>query len=174
MQFPFNCQGIINRPMMYGSQGIIDLIKDAKANGKEAPEYQFDKTNNNANCAMQIANPATAGHAYDNFTLRRDNMAKYFAEVIDTCGSNNMQFNQNKFQFSLSPNPIKQGGTLMIQGGFPDDIIVEILDVTGVAKKHLEAQAGRVMLTEDILPGVYLIKVRSGIFTAVKRLVVVE
>lgn len=30
MGFPFNCQGIINRPLMYGSQGIVDLIDDAK------------------------------------------------------------------------------------------------------------------------------------------------
>src|SRR5690606_11738509 len=87
-QFPFNCQWIVNRPFISGSSSIISII-DALPTGPQKPVYQFDSTLNNSDCLGQYANPATTGHAIDNYWLRSTNMAKLFTTNIDTTSNCN-------------------------------------------------------------------------------------
>ena len=176
MQFPFNCQGIINRPLMFGSQGIVDLINQAKSNGKEVPEFQFDKTNNNANCAMQIANPSTTGHAFDNYTLRRTNMAKYFATAIDTCQLNGIQVKGRALRISISPNPIHVGEGLHVQGTFTTGSSIEVFDIDGtvVTQMTIEKRRSHKSIQVGNTPGVYFVRITDGNQMVTKRVVVLQ
>lgn len=83
--FPTNCGYIVNRPLVYGSLGIKQMIDTLVVNGVPTSAYLFDNSNNNYNCLQQASNPAMGCHAIDNFWLRTTNMATYFAEHIATC-----------------------------------------------------------------------------------------
>lgn len=178
MSFPFNCQGIINRPLMYGSKGIVDLIDSTKAKGKTVPAYQFDRTNNNANCATQIANPSTAGHSFDNFTLRRNNMAAYFAPVIDTCSNNAVSSLLNSFKMTVAPNPISVGQQLTIQGMLTKGSNIEVYSISGRLLQQVQVTETRnntkVNLDDEIGAGMYLVRINNGTQSAATRLVVLQ
>lgn len=83
--FPTNCGYVVNRPFVYGSLGIKQMIDTMVVNGIPTSDYLFDNTTNNWNCLQQATNPAMGCHAIDNYWLRTTNMATYFAEYIDTC-----------------------------------------------------------------------------------------
>jgi acetyl esterase/lipase len=179
MSFPFNCQGIVNRPMMHGSKAIVSLIDTAKAQGKNVPIYQFDVTNNNANCATQIANPSTTGHAFDNFTLRRSNMAKSFAKAIDTCSLNGVNNGLAIMRIKVSPNPIRSGHLLRVDGWLEVGSVIELLDVNGKLIQKWDIRKHQ-MKTElavsglNMVNGIYPLRISSGEKTITKRIVFLD
>jgi predicted esterase len=83
--FPANCGYIVNRPIVYGSLGIKQMIDTMVVNGVPTSDYLFDNTTNNWNCLQQATNQSLSCHTIDNYWLRTTNMATYFAEYIDTC-----------------------------------------------------------------------------------------
>ena len=178
MSFPFNCQGIISRPLMHGSKSIVDLIDTAKAKGQKVPDYLFERTTNNANCATQIANPSTAGHAYDNFTLRRNNLAKYFAPVIDTCGMNSITRPSKLISVSLSPNPLHTGENLIVYGPLEAGSTIEIFSLSGELMNAVKLEnpyhQTTVAWSNTRETGVYIVRITSGESTISKRIVVLQ
>ncbi|MFT5724183.1 MAG: acetyl esterase/lipase [Bacteroidia bacterium] len=179
MGLPFNCQGITNRPMMYGSQAIINLIDTAKEDGKRVPKYQFDKTTNNANCATQIANPSTTGHAFDNFTLRRSNMAKIFAEAIDTCQTNGVRLIQKHLAISIFPNPNHGSSGVTLVGFLPESSAVQLCDLNGNILQQWEiakTQHKSVLHWDQsrLAEGIYIIRISDGNQTINKRIIVLN
>ena len=179
MSFPFNCQGIINRPLIYGSKAIADLIDTAKANGKVVPDYLFERTTNNANCATQIANPSTAGHAFDNFTLRRTNMAKYFAPVIDSCQTNSINEMHKNWAISISPNPLQLGEQFMVMGQLNAGTTIDIFDVSGGLIKSIKVteQQRKTIIgfdEESQQAGIYFIRISDGFNAISKRIIVLQ
>ncbi|MBL7754362.1 MAG: carboxylesterase family protein [Chitinophagaceae bacterium] len=108
-QWPANCQWIINRPWVYGSSGIQQMISGLNGSVTALPLVYFDSTLNTADCATQLANPSLAGHAIDNIWLRTLHMAQFFAPAIDTsslCGPSfvNDPYGQDA-QLLIYPNP---------------------------------------------------------------------
>ncbi|MFT5512864.1 MAG: hypothetical protein ACI8SE_001263 [Bacteroidia bacterium] len=176
MSFPFNCQGIINRPLIYGSKGIINLIDSAKVRGKKVPEYLFEPTNNTANCAIQIANPSTAGHGFDNFKLRRTNMAKYFATAINTCQVNEVQSIENQLDFTISPNPPQADEDLHVYGYLDRGSTIEIVDLKGkiLASTALENYQYDTVVRLNKLneSGIFIVRVTTGQISTSKRIIV--
>jgi hypothetical protein len=83
--FPTFCQNIINRPIVFGSLGIKQLIDEMAQNNIPACDYFFDNTTSNADCLQQAIDPNAVCHAIDNYWLRSTNMATYFAGFIDSC-----------------------------------------------------------------------------------------
>lgn len=179
MSFPFNCQGIINRPLIHGSKAIADLIDTAKVNGKTVPNYLFEKTTNNANCATQIANPSTGGHAFDNIPLRSNNMAKFFAPVIDSCQTNGIKRFNPKWNISISPNPINVGDDLVIYGHLNSGASIDIFDVSGSVVTSIDVHKSQHKTTIGFgegsqKPGVYFIRISDGFNALSKRIVVLQ
>lgn len=83
--FPSYCQHIINRPFVYGSNGIVALINNMEANDIPTCEVLLDNSGNNYSCFEQVANPSLGCHAIDNYWLRTTNMAGYFSEKVAGC-----------------------------------------------------------------------------------------
>ncbi len=73
---------IINNPYVSGGFGIKKKIDAMVAAGQKAPRYRFETTNNTADCLGQVLDPSKTGHALDNYTLRTQQMAQFFAETV--------------------------------------------------------------------------------------------
>lgn len=104
--FPTNCGTILNRPFIYGSNGIKNLIDSLVKDSLPTSDYQFDNGGKNYNC-LQQTNSSMVCHATDNYWLRSSNMATYFATKMDTCTKNNSvrRLYSNKLQIQVYPNP---------------------------------------------------------------------
>lgn len=85
MGFPANCAAIVNRPWVYGSRGIKDMIDDLAGQGLPAPAYVFDSPALNYNCLQQALDPNLGCHALDDYSLRTRNMAVFFAAQLAAC-----------------------------------------------------------------------------------------
>lgn len=105
--FPLNCQDIISRLHTWGSGGVnemLDSISDISLNNID---YIFKKSNNNAPCIEQVTNPSTSGHSFDNFWLRTNELAEFFATKIEDCkDETNVEGNQNTSELEIYPNPV--------------------------------------------------------------------
>ncbi len=131
-QFPFNCQYLINLPMIYGSKGIKKMIDNMAGSGIPLPTYHFDTTTNFTDCVGQLANPSLAGHSVDNSTLRSKNMAILFATAIDTsglCTPNKIDETSLPNRVTISPNPISH--SFVIHGITEKICQVEVFDFNG-------------------------------------------
>jgi len=98
---------IINRPVVNSSKGMVDWLKERNAAGKVTPDYLFDSTLNNADCATQVFDPSKGGHQLDNFDLRTGNMATFFAKYIDTADCASSVKILTLSQVNIYPNPAK-------------------------------------------------------------------
>lgn len=166
--FPFNCQPIINRPFSYGSGAIVELIDELALNGDDVPEYMFENSGNTANCALQILDPTLQGHSIDNYWLRTNNAAAFFAPYISECvnTSTNPVFTSENI-FTLRPNPSKQMQTLFISGPFQGGEKIELIDVTGrviyQAQNNERCDMYKFEPNDLKIPsGFYLINIRSS------------
>ncbi len=81
------CQAIYGRPYVYGSNAVANLLQNLEQDGLDIPVWMYEKSNNNASCLEQILNPALGGHSLDNYELRTDHMATYFAQQMDLSSS---------------------------------------------------------------------------------------
>lgn len=157
--FPAFCQNIINRPFVYGSKGIANLIDTMLANNIPTCEYQFDNSGNNYSCAQQVIDPTLGCHALDNYWNRTTNLASYFAEYVAICMTDIQEDISATYNFNVYPNPT--GNTCTI----------EFKKTISNAKVSLISVYGQTLLTKGIngktlsmdltnFPeGVYLIKV---------------
>lgn len=131
MGFPTYCQNIIQRPMVYGSRAIVEMIDTLKNRGVATSEYFFDQSQNRYNCAQQVLDPSLGCHAMDNYWLRTTNMARYFAPLIDSCftvGQNEWSGLGNVIR--VFPNPASE--KLIIDLEKDDPILqISILNILG-------------------------------------------
>jgi hypothetical protein len=104
--FPSFCGYIVNRPFGYGSRGIQTLIDSLTAQSLPTTDYLFDNSSNNYNCLQQASNPSFGCHAIDNYWLRTQTMASFFAEKIDSCTTTSTnELSQADLAFKVYPNP---------------------------------------------------------------------
>jgi acetyl esterase/lipase len=164
-QFPFNCQNIINRPFIIGSKGIQERIESLLDSQLTAPVYLFDSTTNTASCAAQLLNPSLQGHAIDNFGLRTQRMAAFFADQISICALSAAPASPAPF-FSVFPNPLNGHGALRVKGPLEAGSRLIMSDLQGkvLAWEQLAAPAAEAGLRWDmpLPPGLYVLSIRSG------------
>ncbi len=178
-QFPFNCQAIVNRPRVHGSNAIKRMIDGIKSDGGNAPDYQFDKTSNTANCAQQLANASVVGHAIDNYWLRTTNMATFLANYVEDCGNSSVvkpgQFNR----LTIYPNPVHVDGQILVKGAFSagDKVDCYALDGRLVFRRVVDENGGRVvidLLSHDISEGVYYLTLSTTNSSTTQKVIVVK
>jgi hypothetical protein len=179
MGFPFNCQSIISRPIIYGSKGITSLIDSAELKGKTVPRYQFDRTTNNANCLLQASNPSLSGHAVDNFNLRQRNMATFFATAMDTCRTNGISNMGNSIHVVVYPNPGNTKQSIHIDGFMEALTKISLIDFAG---NHIQdwlinkPQHNSVLDLngENIHGGVYILNINNGVQSFNQRIILIN
>lgn len=174
-QFPAFCQYIINRPSVSGSNGIVSMLEAMEANGQHPPEFQFDHTNNNAGCAEQILNPGVQGHAVDNYWLRSQNMATFFATRIDCVVSDQDQSEATPIR--LYPNPCQRGQAIYLElEKSINDLQIQIIDAKGrliTTQMALRHSAGKMVFhSENLKPGVYFLNAKEGTNLQVEKIVI--
>lgn len=133
--FPTNCANIINRPFVYGSRGIKRLIDSLAANNLPTADYYFDNSGNSFNCFQQAVDPNAGCHSIDNYWLRTNNMANYFAGFVDSCKINTAVNGQvDPFgRFKIYPNPVHDFLVLDF-GGEVNALTVDVFNVLGARK----------------------------------------
>ena len=161
--FPTFCGNVVNRPWVYGSKGIEQLLETLEANGLPGPEYYADFTSNNFNCLQQLE-PSMSCHAIDNYWLRTVNMATFFAEKIDSCVINSVVDHiSEKNAFQLFPNPTRTKATIRFKN-VQSSVEISIFDVLGEvrAKESYKNIRSLHLEVEQLPTGLYFIHLKMG------------
>ncbi len=117
----YGCYGIANTAKLYGSRTFSQW--NSSFNYGYNIHNEFTSTNfpysfliGKGSCSDQINNPC---HAYDNFTLRLDNLANFFAPLVSTspiCDTtffpSSLSNNDFKNKINLYPNPANTSITI--------------------------------------------------------------
>ena len=117
----YGCYGIANTAKLYGSRAFSQW--NSNFNYGYNIHNEFTSTNfpysfliGKGSCSDQINNPC---HAYDNFTLRLDNLANFFAPMVSTspiCDTtffpSSLSKNYSKNKINLYPNPANTSITI--------------------------------------------------------------
>jgi dienelactone hydrolase len=162
-QFPANCQDIINRPFVMGSAGINRLVRSLRTSGKPVPEILFDSTLNTADCLAQVGNPALAGHAIDNLSLRSMRMAGFFAKAIDTssaCQTTSIRsLSMLASAVTLFPNPASR--FVDFESGFQVQSL-EIIDMTSKVLMSVTpaSHMGHIDI-QSLQTGIYVVRLQG-------------
>ncbi|HEX2900661.1 MAG TPA: T9SS type A sorting domain-containing protein, partial [Bacteroidia bacterium] len=159
--WPANCAYILNRPFVSGGVTIKSLIDAHALAGDSVPDYLAEFTNNNADCATQIGNPALGGHQLDNYWTRTYNMAVFFAPKIDTTIVGT-QDPLAEFNVQVYPNP-SQGQFRVV---VPNGLAVQGLRVSDLMGKtiHQSAENGHdftVKIPQQLARGTYILQIQT-------------
>lgn len=158
-----SCQGLISLKYLWGSQGMKQIIDTMKAFNISAPDYIFEKTNNNANCIEQVADPSKGGHQYDNYWLRTNNAAKYFANYIVDCSTSTGIDDQKIPKFEIYPNPIESGGVLKLQNAFGTITITDVMGKVIFTKNNIYTSSFTIEIDQlNLSNGVYIISIDNN------------
>jgi len=162
------CQYIINRPFIYGGQGIKEMIEAAADQGESVPEFLFESTNNNADCLAQIVDPAQQGHSLDSYWIRSSNMAAFFADYIEACAVNPTTIaGADAQQFIVYPNPVNPHNEFYIRGPFQKGDNVTFTSLTGhkLEQRSIQQHIPQISFTPQaspITPGIYILVIESA------------
>jgi hypothetical protein len=176
----YNCNAIENCTKVYGSRAICNFNRKFK-HGYDileefsTVEFPYNFMFGDGNCIEQASKPC---HAYDNFSLRETNMAKYFAGLVTTppfCESAN-GIEQGENLVSIFPNPasdyIEISGSNVILSKAKNPRIYDLLDTevtTPNLTPTLSEGEGVVRLDVSLLsPGVYFVQVGDKMYKFVK------
>lgn len=168
------CAYIQHLPHTWGGSGVVALIGSG---GAPAPGLRFDSTLNNVDCLGQIANPATTGHAIDNFALRSQNLATFYAGQLETGSDCALSIGGAAHQNGLwlFPNPVR-GERVTLSGISGAQAVVRVLDLTGqvYAGQVLPVTGGcsELKLPVRLPAGIYLMEVQDVRGVKVLRLLV--
>lgn len=178
--FPANCGYIVNRPIVYGSRGIAEMIDTLMAAGLPTSEYLLDNTTNNYNCIQQL-DPLLSCHAIDNYWLRTTNMATYFASQIDTSRLEEcIVFTQDILTEhhsipNIYPNPVKTAFTIEFSELQPQVTLV-VTNSLGQIQLNRIYDNFRITKVEVAhwKSGIYLLHFRVGSKQFVKKIVLTQ
>ncbi len=169
--FPAYCQSIVNRPYVYGSKGIKNLIDTMVANNIPTTNYLFDNTNNNYNC-LQQTNPAMGCHAIDNYWLRTKNMATFFAHYIDSCTSTGLNEILISNNYQIFPNPTNESFTLKTENILRNANVM-IINIYGENVKTISINSIETKIdVKDLSKGIYILELKANGFKSIKKMIV--
>jgi hypothetical protein len=172
--FPAFCGNIINRPFVYGSFGIKQMIDSLSANGEIAPNYYFDNTTNQWNCLQQVNQNC---HSIDNFWLRTTNMATFFAtQIADCIIIDKTDEHQNKPLMTISPNPIFRDHTLQIAADFHPGDRINIVGSNGQQQFELilTAACNKISIPQNFPSGIYFVQLVRKNSQTTRKLLILE
>lgn len=167
----YNCYGIANTPKVYGSRGFSAL--NSANNYGYTIENHFTTLNFPFNflfgpgsCADQINNPC---HGYDNFTVRSNELAAFFAPLVSTspiCDTsilfNDLTSYDLASHVSIFPNPANDKFTLRQLGS--SSASYSIIDHLGrtIQEGSLTHGDNLIELNQITTTGLYGVRVRIG------------
>lgn len=172
------CAYIVNRPFIYGSFGIKNLIDTLKAQGTQnLPNYHFENTNNQADCNQQIANSSLGGHQVDSYKQRTQNVAVLFAECINKDNNTvDVPESLETIDVKLYPNPVREHFTV----DYPNHMDLKQLLITDYSgktfySKDLFEENKQITLPETGLTnGAYLLILKFERQTVIKKIILVN
>lgn len=163
------CVAIQDRPLVYGGQGVVNLINDLVLPPHLTPPFLLESTNNTSDCLGQALNPATGGHQYDSFWTRTRNMAAYFALDIEANDCETLlQTNNARSLVRIFPNP--SSGQLNIEHPF-NQATVTIVSLQGQVLTRMNAfETGQSLDLTSFDNGVYILILESSQGTSTHRI----
>lgn len=167
----YSCFGIPNTPYVYGSKAISELNTQNNYGyivHNEFTNKPFDCLNPLApyGCIAQINNPL---HAYDNFGLREQNMAAFFAQFVTTppplCTTvSATEHRVPKPSLVVFPNPVAD--VLNVLSRHSEPVVYQLCHAHGglVAQGSLPAHGTLVVPMADRPAGIYWViaQTRAG------------
>jgi hypothetical protein len=174
----YGCYGIANTPTVFGSQAISNLNSQNNygytfLNDFTTTTFPYSFLFGNASCLSQVDKPC---HAYDNPSLRENNMASFFAEAISIesicqlTGLSDNQSLQNEL-FEIFPNPAFD--VITIQNNSSESIAYNIVNPDGkiVIHQFLEGNSS-VRIDVTVFPkGIYIVGFK-GNATFARKLII--
>lgn len=164
--------GILNRPYVHSSASIKDWANDLKNQGKSFPDFYFDSTLNNTDCAGQIADPSKGGHQLDNWS-RTWNMATFFASKIDTNANvvvkSTSQMHQIPFQ--LYPNPAASEVTILSHSNI-QEIQIFTIDGKQIYCEPKHNQSINELNISHLSNGIYFIFIKNNEGYGIEKLII--
>ena len=164
----YNCMAIANTAKLYGSRGFSAWNNTngygyAIHNEFTTTSFPYNFLFGPGSCADQVNNPC---HAYDNTTLRENNLAAYFAPLISTsplCEPGytltGLTTATGQNEILVYPNPVESTLTLQIQRS--GAILLQISNTLGeVVKTVLLTGESTKISAEELPAGIYNISVR--------------
>lgn len=170
-QFPANCAWLINRPKVYGSKGIQNMISTLNGAQIPLPNVFFDSTLNNADCVAQIGDPNVVGHSISNYWLRSTNMAKFFAPTIDTsnnCSPTDIVNSTMEIGLKVYPNPL-HGNEIHIESLTPV-LSIELVDLQGKQLVRTPFYSKTITLP-NLSSGVYFLIIQTSKQKSVTKII---
>ncbi len=167
-QFPWTCAYILNRPFTSGGSAIKAMIDARVLSSLAAPDYLAEITTNNADCNAQLGNPALGGHQLDNYWLRTNNMAVYFAPKIIIGAPDPLA----QIHLQVFPNPSNGQFKIVLPANVTMET-VEVLDLMGKLVYQTAATGHTVtlQLPSQLARGTYLLSVQTDHGTVVRRVI---
>lgn len=154
------CVSIQDRPFVYGSQGINQLVSNLSIPANYKPFIQLEVTNNTSDCLGQVLNPATGGHQYDNFWLRTQNLATFFSSKIGANDCESLSINGIKMNpIFVYPNPTN-GTTTILLTELASVNCIKIVNAIGQIIETIQVQEGASTIEIDLSKyenGIYLL-----------------
>jgi alpha/beta superfamily hydrolase len=178
----YGCFGISRTPVVKGSRAFSNLNSANNygytiQNNFTATNFPFSYLIGPGSCLDQVNNPC---HAYDNFVLRENNLATFFAGYVSTfpvCDTGNITVNVppaagSEFALQVFPNPFHE----VLEADFRHhtDATYRLTDISGreVATGILRPGRNRINLPPVLPQGAYLLQVATaGGQTLVKRVI---
>jgi hypothetical protein len=167
-----NCVSIQDRPLVYGGQGVDNMINDLSFSSQYIPEVLFESTNNSSDCLGQVANPSTGGHQYDSFWNRTRNMAAFFAQDIDEndCSQLATQTFVKPLNVNAYPNP--SDGRIKLSHDY-ENLNLSIISLQGKLIKTFNNVFSNEEINVSFLnDGVYLLQIETPNRKVTKRITI--
>ncbi len=133
----YGCYAVANTPEVYGSRAISELNDEQGygyviENDFTNKEFPYSFLFGSGSCYDQVDNPC---HAYDNFALRENNLALFFAQQVDITTicepdySTGLPTQPLEERVEIYPNPVRD--RLSIRNNGPEAIHYQVTDLRG-------------------------------------------
>lgn len=163
----YGCYAVANTPVVLGSRAISELNEEQGygyviENDFTNKEFPYSFLFGSGSCYDQLNHPC---HAYDNFSLRENNMALFFAEQIDIPTICEPDYSTGLYEQPLEerveiyPNPVRD--KLSIRNNGPEAIHYQVADLRGqlIAKGSLAGHSSLQIPLGGLAGGLYFIRV---------------
>lgn len=176
----YNCYAISNVPKLYGSKTISDWNTNFSYGYNIHDEFTSTTFPYNflfgaGSCTDQINNPC---HAYDNATLRQNNMANFFASLITTNPICIANYTPNSIDsklisnsISLYPNPFTNQINIELDNFVNAQVNIVNLYGQNIYSGNISQGKNTLLLPGSLAKGVYYIKVSINEYTITKMVI---
>lgn len=175
----YGCFGIANTHKVYGSRGFSNLNTNNAygytiQNNFTATNFPFSFLIGPGSCADQVNNPC---HAYDNFGLRTNQLASFFAPLVTTspiCDTaqvtNDLTQLELEKDLKIFPNPATESFTIRQMSLEDGSYTLFDLEGRNLLTGNLKWGDTEVNLNSSIKGGCYFIEISNGAISSRRRI----